>query len=34
MENILISIISTMIVFKCAPPEPIIIEVPVEKDDY
>ena len=33
MKNIIIAIISSMIMFNCAPPEPIIIEVPVEKDD-
>ena len=33
MKNFIIAIISIMIMFNCAPPEPIIIEVPVEKDD-
>ena len=33
MKNIIIAIISSMIMFNCAPPEPIFIEVPVEKDD-
>lgn len=33
MRNILTIITSTLIMFSCAPPEPIIIEVPVEKKD-
>ena len=33
MKNTIIAIISSVIMFNCAPPEPIIIEVPVEKDD-
>jgi len=33
MKNILTIITSTLIMFSCAPPEPIIIEVPVEKKD-
>ena len=33
MKNILSILIISFIVFNCAPPEPIIIEVPVEKED-
>ena len=33
MKNIIIAILSSVLMFNCAPPEPIIIEVPVEKDD-
>ena len=33
MKNILSILIISLIVFNCAPPEPIIIEVPVEKED-
>lgn len=33
MRNILIIITATLIMFSCAPPEPIIIKVPVEKKD-
>ena len=33
MKNIIIAITFSIIMFSCAPPEPIIIEVPVEKND-
>tara|TARA_X000001036_G_scaffold436854_1_gene480860 strand:+ start:404 stop:850 length:447 start_codon:yes stop_codon:yes gene_type:complete len=33
MKNILSILIISFIIFNCAPPEPIIIEVPVEKED-
>ena len=33
MKNIIIAITFSIIMFNCAPPEPIIIEVPVEKSD-
>ena len=33
MKRILSILIISFIVFNCAPPEPIIIEVPVEKED-
>ena len=33
MKNFLVIITFTMIMFSCTPPEPIIIEVPVEKKD-
>ena len=33
MKNIIIAITFSIIMFSCAPPEPIIIEVPIEKDD-
>ena len=33
MKNIIIAITFSIIMFNCAPPEPIIIEIPVEKND-
>ena len=33
MKNFSMVITFTMVLFSCAPPEPIIIEVPVEKKD-
>jgi len=33
MKNIYSILIISFIIFNCAPPEPIIIEVPVEKED-
>lgn len=31
MKNFLMGILFAMVIFSCTPPEPIIIEVPVEK---